>query len=159
MPAQKKDPSVRRRTNKATTAKTITAKPAAASSQRRVVPDLPDHPSGYWHVETVRWWREIWESPLPESWQAFDTTSMFTLALCFNDIWTAASPTARKEALGEYRLQRRDFFIAPYNRLQGEIVFEEADAAKERGAARRERSAKPQPTSAADPRNVLRAVK
>jgi hypothetical protein len=154
MPAAKKHPSVRARSNRASTAKTITT----GTGAKRVVPKLPPHPTDGWHVETVRWWNELWSSALPDSWEAFDQSTLFTLALCFNDIWIAQSPTARKEALGEYRLQRKDFFIAPYNRLQGEIVFEEADAAKDRGAARRQRQAKPQPTAANDPRNALRAV-
>lgn len=153
MPAPKKHPSVRARTNKASTARTI-----SRSAGRRAIPVLPAHPTDGWHRETVRWWKELWQSELPESWEAFDQSTLFTLALCFNDIWIARSATARKEALSEYRLQRKDFFIAPYNRLQGEIVFEEADAAKDRGSARRERQAKPQPEPADDPRNALRVV-
>jgi hypothetical protein len=153
MPAVKKHPSTRARSNRATTARTV-----GGSTVARIVPELPAHPTDVWHPETLRWWRELWTSPLPDSWQSFDTTSVFTLALCFNDIWTAPSATGRKEALSEFRLQRRDFFIAPYNRLQGEIVFEEADAAKDRGAARRERSSKPQPKPSDDPRNALSVV-
>lgn len=153
MPAAKKHPSTRARSNRASTARTL-----MVTAGVRVVPVLPDHPTAGWHVETLRWWAELWSSPLPDSWQSFDTGTVFTLALCFNDIWIAESATGRKEALSEYRLQRRDFFIAPYNRLQGEIVIEEADAAKDRGAARRERRGSPQPQAGSDPRAALSIV-
>lgn len=155
MPAVKKNPTLRARTNRATTAMTV-----SAGKTLRKVPPLPAHPTDAWHPQTVKWWTELWESPLPDAWQSFDTGTLFTLALCFNDIWIAESATGRKEAQGEYRLQRKDFFIAPMNRLSGEIVIEEADAAKDRGAARRERAARPAAPSkaSADPRNVLRVV-
>lgn len=136
--------------------------PVSTKSRPRYVPVLPKHPTDEWHSQTVRWWRELWTSSLPDAWQKFDVTSLHALALCFNDIWIALSATARKEALGEYRLQRKDFFIAPYNRLQGEIVFEEAEAAKDRGAERRKRSQTPKPAASSappvDPRSVLHAV-
>jgi hypothetical protein len=157
MPARKKDPSVRARSNRASTARTL-----SNGSRSRAVPELPAHPTSRWHEQTAKWWREIWTSPLPDAWQSFDLGSVFTLALAYNDIWIAESATARKEALGEYRLQRKDFFIAPYNRLQGEIVIEEADAAKDRGRQRRERTVATRPAAkkaAADPRSILRAVK
>lgn len=155
MPAQKKHPTVRARANRASTARTL-----PAGKTRRTVPALPAHPTSRWHPQTSKWWREIWTSPLPGAWQDFDLGSVFTLALAFNDIWIAESATARKEALGEYRLQRKDFFIAPYNRLQGEITIEEAGAAKERSEARRQRQSAPKQTTgkAADPRTVLHAV-
>ena len=151
MPAAKKHPSTRARANKATTAKTI----AATGTRRRVVPTLPPHPTATWHAETRKWWTDLWKSSLPDAWESFDKSTLFTLALCFNDIWIAASATARKEALGEYRLQRRDFFIAPYNRLQGEIVMAEADAATARAAARKKPQGAAQPKAAEDPRLKL----
>lgn len=156
MPAQKKDASVRARANTASTARTLTA-----GKRTRKVPALPAHPSDRWHAQTTKWWREIWTSPLPEAWQDFDLGSVFTLALCFNDIWIAPTASARKEALGEYRLQRKDFFIAPYNRLQGEITIEEAADAKSRGQRRQQRQGKPAESSGAkavDPRSILHVV-
>lgn len=152
MPAPKKHPSVRARTNRATTAKTVTADGA-----KRVVPPLPEHPSEAWHPQTIRWWNEIWNSPLPDTWQSFDLGSVFTLALSYNDIWLAVSASGRKEALSEYRLQRKDFFIAPYNRLQGEIVIETADEAKARGAQRRagQSTGVKQPAKGSDPRRLF----
>lgn len=156
MPARKKDPSVRARSNRASTARTLTA-----GTRKRAVPKLPAHPTARWHAQTIKWWREIWSSPLPDAWQDFDLGSVFTLALSYNDIWIAVSPTGRKEAMGEYRLQRKDFFIAPYNRLQGEIVFEEANAAKDRGRQRQARQTEPSTKTKkppVDPRGILRAV-
>lgn len=156
MPARKKDPSVRARRNRATTATTLTL------GDTYEVPELPEHPSASWHPRTVEWWNQIWSSPLPGSWQNFDLVALEAVALVFNDIWIAETPRDRKDALGEFRLQRKDFFIAPYDRLRGEIAFEEADEAKDRGRQRRARqspSAGQQPSSGDDPRSVLRAVK
>lgn len=157
MPQPKKDPSLRARSNKATTAKSLDR------ADTHKVPALPAPPDKFgddgelaprnWHPQTIEWWTTIWESPLPGAWESFDTPTLYMLALLVNDIWTAKTSKDRKDALSEYRLQRRDFFIAPYDRLRGEIVFADAADARER-TARRQFSAV-QPSTADDPRNIL----
>lgn len=159
MPQPKKDPSLRARRNSATTAK------ALDRADTHAVPALPAPPDTFddngelrpsaWHPRTVEWWTAIWESPLPGAWESFDIPTLYTLALLYDDIWTARTAKERKDAAGEYRLQRKDFFIAPYDRLRGEIVFAEADAAKAQVAARRQSAAAIQPPTAADPRMIL----
>lgn len=157
LPQPKKHPTARARANKAATAQTLTR------GESHDVPSLPDRDDELddngdpmlWHPQTLAWWDAIWRSPLPGAWESFDIPTLYTLALLYNDIWTARTAKERKDAAGEYRLQRKDFFIAPYDRLRGEIVFAEADAAKRQVAARRVVAAVTQPAEATDPRMIL----
>ena len=163
MPQPKKDPSIRARANVASTAKTL------ERATGYEVPELPDFPEvalrgddgdifmapGYWHKQTSVWWEAIFTSPLPGAWEDFDVPTLFTLALLYNDIWIAPTAKDRKSAAAEFRLQRKDFFIAPYDRLRGEIVFAEAGEARERTARIRQRQASAQPIAGNDPRTAL----
>ncbi len=151
MPARKKDPSARARANKAATRATLVR-------DGRTVPDMPTGPE--WHPETERWWVDVWSSPMSPEWDESDEHNVILCALLYNDIWTAESPKQRKDAAGEFRLQRRDLGLTPYDRRRLEWTIESADEAKDRGRQRRERrAADPKPAAAKDPRNVLRAVK
>lgn len=159
MPQPKKHPSLRARSNKAATAATLTI------TDTYKVPPLPTAPDsfgpdgelipGTWHLQTVEWWTAIWESPIPGAWQSFDIHGLYVIALLYDDIWTARTAKERKDAAGEYRLQRFAYFIAPYDRMKGEIVFAEAGDARERTARRRQASAVIQPSTADDPRQIL----
>ena len=154
MPQPKKDPSIRARANVASTAKTL------ERATGYEVPELPDFPEsdesgGYWHEQTSAWWTDLWHSPLPGAWESFDLPSLRALALLYNDMWIAPKASMRQAAAKEYRLQRKDFFIAPYDRLRGEIVFAEAGEARERTARIRQRQASAQPIAGNDPRTAL----
>jgi hypothetical protein len=148
MPAKKKDPSVRARRNVATTASKLTA-------GARDVPDMPAGP--IWHSETVRWWNDVWSSPMSPEWDESDEHNVILCALLYNDIWLAETAKERKDAAGEFRLQRRDLGLTPYDRRRLEWTIESADEARDRGRQRRARQL-PEPVVGVDPRNVLRAV-
>lgn len=111
-----------------------------------------------WHDETKQWWHDVWSSPMSPEWDDSDIHNVVICAMLYNDVWIAETAKERKDAAGEYRLQRRDLGLTPYDRRRLEWTIESADEAKDRGAQRRARRAPQQPASASDPRNVLRAV-
>ena len=137
------------------------------------VPPMPTHPPIWdedageiptdWHDQTVAWWNDVWTSPMESAWDASDVHNVYVVALLYDDIWTARSPKERKEALGEYRLQRADLGLSPYSRRRLEWTIEGAREAQERGDKRRQSKAQPSgPSTAgtgADPRHGLTSVK
>lgn len=149
MPARKKDPSVRARRNKATTNATL-----SGSVSKRERPSLPS--SRAWLPETVAWWEDVWASPMAAEFHESDTHGLLVLAALIDHFWT--EPDAK--LAGEIRLQRQSFGLTPYDRRRLEWTIESADQAKDRGRARRARSAgdRPTPKPGDDPRSVLSVV-
>lgn len=147
MPQPKKHASVRARANKASTAATLTA------VDGREVPPMPSGPD--WHSETVAWWADVWSSPMSPEWDESDVHNVVICALLYNDIWRAETARERKEAAGEFRLQRRDLGLTPYDRRRLEWTIEQAEDAQEHGRVRRERAATKQPKASEDPRLAL----
>lgn len=152
MPAVKKDASIRARTNRASTAATLSSAP-----RRKAAPALPRVRK--WHPTTVAWWKDIWASPMSTEFHSSDLHQLFMLATLMDDFATAGGPTQRKELASEIRLQRASFGMTPYDRRRLEWTIEQVDEAKDRGVARRKRNASPPKAPAADPRSVLHAVK
>lgn len=146
MPAQKKDPSVRARRNRASTAATL-----SSGAPERDCPELPT--SRDWHAMTLEWWADLWASPMANEFHGSDRHGLFILAALVDAFWTEPS----KELAGEIRLQRQAFGLTPYDRRRLEWTIESADEAKDRGRQRRARQVAP-PAEGADPRNALRAV-
>lgn len=103
------------------------------------VPDMPEHPLGWWHKQTLAWWDAVWSSPMAKQWDDSDVFNVFAVALLYNDIWTAATAKQRKDALSEFRLQRADLGLSPYSRRRLEWTIETAEEAQDRGARRRRR--------------------
>lgn len=154
MPAQKKHPSARRRRNVASTASTL------SRDHDLEAPVLPERDQG-WHDMTREWWGDIWSSPMSPEWDESDVHGVFVLAAIYDDIWRGETTRDRKEAAGEFRLQRKDFGLTPYDRRRLEWTIEQADEAQAKGRKRRndaERKPAPPPASSGDPRGVLRAV-
>lgn len=147
MPAQKKDPSVRARRNKAATAATLSE--AAVPQDRR--PELPTGRN--WHPLTVEWWDDLWASPMAGEYHASDRHALFILASLVDAFWLEPS----QALAAEIRLQRQAFGLTPYDRRRLEWTIESVDEAKDRGRQRRQRQSPP--SSGEDPRQALRAVK
>lgn len=153
MPARKKDPSVRARRNKTSTRATLTAPSGAVE-----IPELHEREQG-WHKLTRDWWEDVWSSPMAAQWDDSDVHNVLIAAAVYDDMWTAETAKERKDAAAEYRLQRVDLGLSPYSRRRLEWTTETAEQAKDRGRQRRERTSKPTPSPADDPRAALRAVK
>lgn len=148
MPAQKKDPSVRARRNKASTAAKLPAAGPVAKADR---PELPDGRD--WHKLTLEWWADLWASPMAGEYHESDRHGLFILAALVDAFWTEPS----QALAAEIRLQRQAFGLTPYDRRRLEWTIESVDEAKDRGRQRRARQAAPA-SPADDPRSVLRAV-
>jgi len=159
MPSPKKHVSTRARTNKASTAASLsdgTAKPAA-KRRARPRPKLPVRLDEFgdtmpWHAQTTRWWTDLWAAPMAKEYHSSDRHTLFVLAGLVEDYWRATSPGARKDAATEIRLQRKDFGLTPYDRRRLEWTIDAPGAPKERGQAGR---ASRQPNPAEDPRLTL----
>jgi len=118
----------------------------------RDIPPMPQAPKGEWHPQTVEWWDAVWSSPMSDQWDASDLHNVYVVALLVEDIWTATSAKARKDALSEYRLQRADLGLSPYSRRRLEWTIETAEEAKARGDRRRGNGSTPAPAPAGDGR-------
>lgn len=150
MPQPKKPASVRRRTNKAATAATL-------SDGRAVIrPTLPprfneEREEIDWNPATVEWWNDLWASPMAAEYHTSDKHALFILAALVDQFWTNPD----QKLAGEIRLQRQAFGLTPYDRRRLEWTIETAEQAKDSGAARRERTASQQPRATDDPRLAL----
>lgn len=144
-----KDPSVRARRNKASTK-------ASLAVHENVAPPTPANTE--WHPAVFQWWEDVWRSPMSAEWDQSDIHNVLICAMLLNDMWRAETPTARKEAAGEFRLQRKDLGLTPLDRRRLEWTIESADEAKDRGRARRSRVSSALPDAKDDPRQALRAV-
>lgn len=145
-----KNPSTRGRRNKPTTKATLRphTKRAPAMPKRK----LP------WHAMTKQWWRDVWASPMSPEWDASDVHNVHILAAIYDDIWNAETPRERTQAAAEYRQQRKDLGLTPFDRRRLEWTIEQAAEAKDRGDRRRAKTAAPKRKAAADPREGLRVV-
>lgn len=146
MAASKKHTSVRARANKAATASTL-------DHPTRLIPKMPDGVD--WHTQAVQWWSDVWSSPMSPEWDISDIHNVTICAMLINDIWTAGTAKDRKDAMAEYRLQRKDLGLSPYDRRRLEWTIETAEDAKDKGKSRAERFGAEQPKAGEDPRLAL----
>ena len=77
-------------------------------------PELPAERE--WHPLTVRWWADVWGSPMAGEYLDADVHGLFRLALLVDDYWNAGTPSARKELAEEIRLQGQAFGPTPLDR-------------------------------------------
>lgn len=143
-----KDPSTRSRRNKAATSATLRA------DSTLVAPELPE---GNWHPMVTQWWADLWASPMAPEYDDSDRHGLFELAMLRNDFWLAESPSERKSAAAEIRLQDQRFGLSPIDRRRLQWEIERSEQAQEAGQKRRSRSTPPA-KPASDPRSILRAV-
>jgi hypothetical protein len=141
-----KHPSVRARTNKASTRATLTAPTAEV-----VIPDLPDDRA--WHPQTEAWWADVWRSPMAPEFDQSDVHGLLILAVLVDGFWVRPHWTAA----AEIRLQGQRFGLSPLDRRRLQWEIERVDEAQDKGRKRRQQAATPAETGA-DPRDVLRAV-
>jgi hypothetical protein len=133
-----KSPATRRRRNRSSTARTLTATPSAEAFA------LPVKDGG-WHDLTLAWWADTWASPMAEEYVAADAHGLIILAELVDRFWRSPS----KDLAAEIRLQRAEFGLSPIarRRLQWEVARVEDVTAKRAPARRRK-----------DPRRALEVV-
>lgn len=90
-----------------------------------------------WHEQTQLWWADVWSSPMSDEWDDSDLHNLTLCALLHDDMWRGKTAKERKEAAGEFRLQRAALGLDPYSRRRLEWQIEAAGEAKDRGQQRR----------------------
>ena len=147
-----KHPSARARRNKTSTRATLSPVHDVEA------PKLPSRPDG-WHEMTVQWWADIWASPMSPEWDESDVHNVYLLAMIYDDIWTAEGARERAQAASEYRQQRKDLGLTPFDRRRLEWTIEQADEARDKGDRRRSSAPRQESPKGGkpDPRSTLRA--
>lgn len=148
-----KDPSVRARRNKTSTAAVLTTK------RRGRPPSLPPATGELgWHPQTQAWWKDVWGSPMAPEYDDSDRHGLNMLAVLVNDYWFAESSRERMQLLGEVRQQSQRYGLSPIDRRRLQWEIERTDEAQQKGTRRRAAAATKKPAGGADPRAVLRAI-
>ena len=123
------------------------------------IPTLPDRDLG-WHTLTVKWWNDVWSSPMAPEYDSSDLHGLFVLADLLDAYWCEPSAKARSGLAAEIRLQRQCFGLTPIDRRRMQWEIERTDAAQDRGERRRATKKKPAPAlePGSDSFSALRAV-
>ena len=155
-----KDPALRQRRNKTSTA----AKLTLDGAEGIVAPELPERfdEEGKpieWHPRTLAWWRDVWASPMAPEFLTADTHGLFLLAELEDDFHRATSPRQRVELAKEIRLQRAMYGLTPMDRRRLQWEVERTEDAVDKGRRRRrtvrEREAAETQGEGVDPRALL----
>ena len=145
-----KDPKLRQRRNKASTAATLPSEEEIANRRLRA-PPLPRDRN--WHKLTRSWWRDIWRSPMMPEFLRADTHALYRLARLIDEFWDDPNP----RLAGEIRQEQACFGLTPLDRRRLEWQVEQTEDAKERGKKRRDKP-EHQPGIQSDPRQLLKVV-
>ena len=150
-----KDPRMRQRRNRVSTAATLPAMGDPAGVIGRLAPELPVRiaPEPPWHPLTLAFWKEVWASPMAAEYIACDVPGLVNVARLQD-----AVNYGDLEKLTELRLQRLPFGLTPLDRRRLQWEMERGETATRRLAQTKGQNL-PQPTSRNDPRAALRAVK
>ncbi len=138
-----KEPALRARRNRASTAATIVAKRV----RHRSLPKGRD-----WAPQVRSWWRDLWRSELVREWLDIDVHRLYLLADLLQDFWAPDTGSEAKRGLAaEIRLQGQCFGLTPIDRRRLDWTIQREEEPK--------RSARPEPQAsidqADDPRRLL----
>jgi len=141
-----KNPATRQRRNKSASKALLPPEESPIDE----IPKLSDFGDSVdWHPLTLRWWLDIWESPLSSEFLRADLGSLIRLAILVNSFWLKLDlETAR-----EIRLLEREFGLTPLARRRLEWTVAQTEGAKDTLEERRARKARI--ISSKDPREAL----
>lgn len=142
-----KNPAIRQRRNKKSTRALL---PAEKNPITRA-PSLPKKPEGQWHDLTVRWWRDVWSSPLRDEFLRADLGALFRLAFLTDMFWS--EPTL--SIATEIRLLEREFGLTPLSRRRLEWSIATTEETKDRRELSRAKMARRMVDADSDPRENL----
>ena len=129
-----KNPTVRQRRN----AKSTRALLPAEKNPIKRAPSLPPNPTGDWNDLTVKWWADVWSSPLRDEFLRADIGALFRLAILVDMFWK----TGKLSVASEIRLLEREFGLTPLSRRRLEWTTATAEDQKDRRELTRARRAK-----------------
>lgn len=153
-----KDPSLRARRNKTSTAATLrVVEPANAAPARHALPERVDEDGApvEWHARAVDWWERAWASPMAAEWLDADVPGLELVAELWDEFYKATSPSLRIKLSAELRSQERRFGLAPMDRRTLQWEVERAEDAQDKGRRRRVQAAPPSGSPKTDPRALL----
>jgi len=146
-----KESSLRARRNKTATRATL------VRDHHTTAPELPDRNDG-WHSMTRKWWADVWASPMSPEWDESDQHNVYLLAMIYDDVWCAETPRERQQASAEYRQQRKDLGLTPFDRRRLEWQIEQTEEARDKGEKRRSTTDASRRSGKGDTRATLHAV-
>ena len=136
------------RANRRTTAAPLKAERAVKARE------LPWEPQPM----TAEWWSDVWASPMAPEYDDSDRHGLVMLAVLVDSFWTCPVVAERLKLMAEIRQQSQRFGLSPMDRRRLQWEIERTEDAQAKGARRRAAAPKPDKSSGADPRGVLRAV-
>ena len=141
-----KNPILRQRRNKSSTRAMLPAE----IGHRKYRPRLPALSKGKkWDPMTVRFWNEVWSSPMSHMFVAADLPALFRLLFLVNRFWDGGSLEVAKEI----RMMEREFGLTPLSRRRLEWTIAQSEEAIDRHEQKRSRRAVI--IDGDDPREVL----
>lgn len=147
-----KDPKLRQRTNRVSTAAVLTLMPSQDRQTAESILGKPDLPlrigdDRAWHPETLDYWAKVWESPMAAEYVEADVSGLIGLFKLIDEFNYGTHALA-----AEIRLQRQCFGLTPLDRRRLQWEISRVEAAEKRPV----RSG---PRSTMDPRKALMAAK
>jgi hypothetical protein len=99
------------------------------------IPELPDRDID-WHYQTIEWWEDVWASPMAPEYDDSDIHSLYIMAVCVDDFWSARNPTERQKASAEVRLHSQRLGLSPIDRLRLRWEIQKVEDGAARAAKR-----------------------
>ena len=114
------------------------------------IPDIPNPDDRDFHPLAIKWWDNVWTSPMANEYLETDVDGLGRVALLVDEYYKNPSGRAGRDLMGDIRLQEARFGLSPLDRsrLQWEVQKGE-EAQKKRQPQRAPQS------SGKDPRAAL----
>jgi hypothetical protein len=142
-----KDPAIRQRRNVKAEQAELSVPPAGTIK----IPKLPTRHGLKWHPLAMKWWKDLWESPMAPRFLNTDANELVRAAVLIDDFWRATSPDDRAKLDAAIIRQTSRFGLSNWDRNRMNWTITAAAEEKPRPQS--------QPQSPTlDPRKVLRAV-
>lgn len=114
------------------------------------IPDMPNPDGREFHALAIKWWDNVWTSPMANEYLETDVDGLGRVALLVDEYYKKPTGRQGRDLMGEIRLQEARFGLSPIDRsrLQWEVQKGE-EAQKKRQPQRAAKS------SGKDPRAAL----
>ena len=99
-------------------------------------PPLPDAAGITWHPMTLKWWADVWASPMAPEYDESDRHGLYLLAVLVTAFWLEPS----QQLAAEIRLQRACFGLTPIDRRKLQWEIDRGEEATAKTTKRRSRS-------------------
>lgn len=162
-----KDPALRQRRNKTSTAATLSADHGIEAPplppRYRVDRKTGERTEVAWHPMALDLWEEVWASPMAPEYLNADHHGLYIITTLTDTYWKRLEDGEPVTGLAmEIRLQRAEFGLTPIARRRLQWEVEKTEEALDRGSKRsREREAESREKQAAkeraegDPRRLM----